>query len=386
MLKFIKKLTVLLLLIPSYCAYAELMCVKIKGGFDFKAGYIKSNASEKAKPLTENQKNMAFSTSAYLAVDASNKLDSGFLYGAQIAITPTTSTSRKIRSGIYMEADFGRLELGSDQSAVTKMRISPLSIASASGGLWDVWVSGDPSIPYIMNYSNFLDGKMRLAGKTEFSRKITYYTPEYEGLQLGISYIPDTSNVGYGDLKHDVKHTPLSSKYTYSVRNGLGVGLTYKKDFDKNFYSKISLVGETGKAIATPKKGTQAPNIKPRRLKSYHVGAEITRDEYSIAASYANHLRSFSGLTDKRADTAIYGIGGRYKKDKFSSSLTYFASIHRSNKIQAVTLAADYKMAPGLMPYAEATYFQAKGSEIDNPDSKANHKGNLFLIGTKIEF
>ncbi len=388
-MKFTKKCFFLLLIfarINNSCAGD--ITVKLNGGFDFQAGHLKSNAPAKAKPVSTNNKNFAFNSSAYAAVNAKNTLDSGFIYGAQIAISPTTTHSRKTRSMLFMEASFGRLELGSEQSAVSKMRITPLSIASATGGLWDIWVAGDPvgNIPYNMNYSNYLDSKMRARGKTEFSRKITYFTPKYNGLQFGISYIPDSGNVGYDELKENVAHTPITSNYTYAVKNGFGGGVSYQKDFNDISYVKLSGVTEFGKVIATPKPNVKVPTIKPKRLATYHVGAEFTHSQYSIAGSYANHLGSFIAPNENRVETAVYGLGGRYKLEKFSSSVTYFSSTHRKNKMEAITFAVDYKVAKGLLPYAEVTLFRAKGSDILNPKIRSNHKGSLLLTGARVEF
>ena len=388
-MKFTKKLCfIILFFIGISNSYAGDIDIKLNGGFDFQAGYINSNAPKTAKPISTNNKYFAFNTSAYMAANGSAKLDSGFIYGARIAIAPVTTPSRKLRSMLYTESLIGRLELGSEQSAVSKMRITPLSIASATGGLWDIWVSGDPvgNIPYNMNYSNYLDSKMRARGTTEFSRKITYFSPKYQGLQFGLSYIPDTRNVGYGELKSNIIHTPIFSNYTYSVKNGVGGSLTYQKDFSKNSYIKLSTVGEFGKVIATPKAGVIVPAIKPKKLATYNIGAEFTKNEYSLAGSYADHFGSFITSGDNRRDTSLYGLGGRYRVKKFSSSLTYFSSMHRRNKIEALTLGADYKVAKGLMPYAEVTYFRAKGSDITKPSIRSSHKGVLILTGTKVEF
>ena len=46
-----------------------------------------------------------------------------------------------------------------------------------------------------------------------------------------------------------------------------------------------------------------------------------------------------------------------------------------------LSIGMDYKVAPGLMPYAEVNYFKhdRAGTNIDN-------KGYIYLIGTKLSF
>jgi len=395
--KFLLSVALPTFFLVSQDAFSQDMEVKLKGGFDFQGAYYKTNAPKKGQFLSANNKNYAFNSSANIAVDVSNKLDSGFKYGARIAIQPTTNNSRKLQSTIYTESKIGRLELGTDKTAGHKMKITPYSIASATAGLWDVYAKGDPigrdlkQIPYVMNYGSFLDGKMRESGKNEYSRKITYYTPLFNGFQFGISYVPDSSNVGYQGFSETPKHTPVSTGYRYAVRNGFSAGLTYQKDFCEDSFAKISFVGETGQVKAKPidvENKSKLPELKPRKLRSYNIGGQVQLGQYSFAATYANFMKSMTFKGQDNSDTHVYGLGAAYKYEKFSTSVTYFASKHRNNKISSVTLGADYLVAPGLLPYAEVTYFNSKGRQVNRQDKvrQYSQKGVLVLVGTRVEF
>ncbi len=394
--KTIKFIVISSCLLEASSVFANDLVAKLSGQFDFQAGYLKSNSSEK---LTRNVKNNAFFSTANLAADVSNKLDSGFLYGAKIAIATTARSSRKFQSGIYFESDGGRLEVGSDKSAMTKMRISPFSIATATAGMWDVWVRGDilGGIPLVMNYGSFLDQKMRIGDQSEFSRKITYYTPEVKGFQFGISYVPDSSNVGYSTLNHVPVHGggPSSNNYIYAVKNGVSGGLTYKASLAKDFGIKLSAVGEMGRGKASPRdnkaitritKYGLALNPKVKNLRNYMLGAQVDYGKFSVSGSYGNYMKSLTSSQDLNRTSEVYGIGGRYKFAKLSTSLTFITSGHNKNSLTAATLGADYKLAPGLLPYAEVTYFKASGYKNVINAKKQSHKGTLFIIGTKVEF
>lgn len=394
--RIVKSSVVLGYILSSCPVLAQDFVAKLTGGFDFQAGYLKANDH---KNLTQNMKNRAFYSTAYLAANVSSKLDSGFLYGAKIAITTTSRSSRKLQSGLFFENAGGRLELGSDKSAMTKMRISPFSIAAATAGMWDVWATSDilGGMPIVMNYGCFLDQKMRVAGESEYSRKITYYTPTFYGFQIGVSYVPDSSNVGYSTLSHTPTHGggPAANNYSYSIKNGFSGGITYKKSIEDDFGIKLSAVGEMGKGKAAPKddkaiaainKANLPLNPRVKNLKNYMLGAQIDYGKFSIAGSYGNYMKSLSMPQDKNKTSNVYGIGGKYKFDKLSTSLAFISSGHGKNKLNATTLGADYKLAPGLLPYAEVTYFSISGFTRDPNSTKKSRKGTLAIIGTRVEF
>ncbi len=204
--------------------------VSLKGGLDFSCGYYKHNHSANTT-VSAHQKRMGLNSTAYFYVDAQNTTDAGFTYGAQIGIETSARNTRKVSSFLYTISDSGKIELGSNKSAVNAMKITGYSNACANADLWDVWVRTDPANKgglYILNFGNFLDAKTRTMPKEEYSRKITYYTPKLGNFQLGISYIPDTSNVGYEATNTNVLlearptatfgvSTPVSSTSAFTI-------------------------------------------------------------------------------------------------------------------------------------------------------------------------
>jgi hypothetical protein len=391
-------------IIASSSAFAEDtdLEVKLKGIFDFQAVNVNSNAPSENKTLTQNNKQNAFSSKAGLGLNVENTLDSGFKYGADLGVETTAKSTRGFQSMLYTESKIGRLELGSGKTAMSKIKITPGTIAAEPGGVWDVFVDADPKssennfIPYITDHSNFLDSKFRASGKVEFPRKITYYTPKFHGLQFGISYIPDSSNVGYTSIKDDnVKHdpSPTPTNYYYSVKDGIATAISYEMDITDSTSIKLAAGYETGKAKAEKKpekkliEGLKDDVIHNKNLKNYQVGTIVKFNDLSLAASYGNYQSSFASYKNEPKATKIYGFGASYKYGDLLTSITYFSSKHISNKVTATTIGADYNLAPGLKPYSEITFFDAKGRHIMKPEEKATkHSGNVFVLGTKLTF
>ncbi len=379
----------------SAIALANQVEVKVKGGIDFQTGWHKNNGTAKQQYVSSGRKSMGFNSAAHVHLDLQNKIDNFITYGATVAIETTAKNDRRIASFLYVISDYGKLELGSDKSAHNKMRITGYSVGCGTAGAWDSLASltAYPNdIAYVSSFANFLDAKTRAGDKAEYSRKISYYTPLIHGIQLGISYIPDSSNTGYNSLRTGAYHGPIKpTGYKFVIKDGLAYGASYEGNIGE-VKVKSSIVGETGSVKLYSK--TNAPVDKTvSRLSNYTVGTELHYNQYSVACSYGNYNKS---LTSARLDrigrkTELYSIGGRYKYDKLQASLNYFTSTHKSNNLHAVTIAADYKLAQGFKTYAEVTYYKTNGKflKVQNGNEisiSERIKGAMLLLGAKLEF
>lgn len=365
--------------------------VKLQGGADFQFGYYAHKEKEASANVSADKKHIAFNSSAYIAADANNTLDSGFVYGAQINLATTTKNTRKLASFIYTESDAGRWELGSAKSATATMKITGYTNACASAGGWDTWVKTDPAMKggvYVNSFGNILDQKVRSKDHSEYARKVTYYTPELKNFQFGISYIPDTTNVGSQAFNEAEHHDPLkSNKYQIDIKNAIALGLTHKYTFANDIEIRSAIVGEIGKPVQVQGTGR---NIKWRKVRTYTIGAEVLYKDFSVAAGYMNYMKSLtSPVVDTLGrNTHVYGCTGRYNQnDKLSYSLSYFASKHKASCMNATTLATEYRIASGIKPYAEITYYKTSGRHIrDQILINDGHRGSLLLLGAKVEF
>lgn len=201
-----------------------------------------------------------------------------------------------------------------------------------------------------------------IGGITEDATKVNYYTPEFSGFQFGVSYTPDEGDGGQFANRLDSNG---------DFENVFGAGLTYNKDYG-HYNVNAGLVGETGSAEAT---GTED-------LQAWQVGGTVQCKQtgISLAGSYGDWGNS-SHPVNSNAETHFWTAGIAYEADKAGVSATYFDSEHADNNYKSVVIGADYKVADGLTPYIETTFFEADeaGTNIDN-------EGNVVLIGTYVNF
>ena len=395
---------------------------KISGTYEAQAVYLKQgrkDAVEGNKKFTNAQKHYGFDTSAGVKIVVENETDAGLKYGAQIGLETTSSISRAAPSFIYIESNSGRFEIGSGKTAAGTMKITGFAPCCATAGGWDSYAVLDPAkrgIQYVTGFGDFLGSKVRASGKTEYARKITYYTPKFYGFQVGVTYIPDTSNAGYASMTDNTKHEKVSGLYTkldadkkpmadvIDVKNGVSLGVTYEKQVNPDLSFKIAATGESGSPVS--KSSTAAKiedagrsadkigNVKLKKLRAYTVGTEVTYKRLTVAGSYGNYMKSFTSIAqdgDKRS-THLYSVGAGYKfNDSWSASTYHFGSNNKGNKVNSTGIAVDYTAITGLRPYVEFVNFNSKGRYLKNDAGTYSiksdkRKGNMFIIGTKISF
>ena len=385
--------------------------IKPTGRFDFSMGVLDNKGYNSTTKVSPNHNRYGFLSQGRFILNVKNQLENNISYGAQIALNTTSRSDRNTPSHLFFESDAGKWELGSDKSVMTKMKITGTTNAAATGGLWDVWAKPDISdkgIQYVTNPGNFLDAKTRNLNQTEYSRKISYYSPKMAGFQFGVSYVPDTSNNGGTPIKDNgpdnVHLKQLASNYSFDIKDGVALALTKEHKLRDNASAKVSVVTEYGKVVVNQPTAKQLaatnPPVNPqgvkfKKLRTYAIGAELKYGKFAISGCYANFMKSLTANNPQidpadRKKSYLYGVGAKYSFEKLSMSMHYFYSDNKKNTVAATTFAVDYKLAPGLMPYAEVTAFNAKGAykavnQSTNYTSNS-HRGGLFLVGMKLEF
>ncbi len=369
--------------------------------------YYKSNGDETQRRFTQNNKNLGFYSTGNFYVDYKLVDENGLKYGTKISVQQTTRNDRGVPFVLYTETGYGKLELGSDKTAGSKMMVTGFSVACATGNGWDAFIVTSPitgkeaKVAYVTNFTSFLDAKTRTSMLSDYSRKITYFTPKIgsknHNFQLGVSYSPDSTNAGHtgnstnSDINDPNNLFAIYSAYPYkfAIKDGISYGAVYEGKHSDLLSTKLSLVGESGKPVAFNKSDNSKSNVKFKNLNTYNVGLQISYDKFAIAGSYMNYNNSLSNssVDNFGSQTSIYSIGSRYKfcDDKYAASINYFFSNHKNNKLDAVSIGIDYVITKGIKAYIQETIYKANGKYVDNGVIKKDkNKGSLFILGAKI--
>jgi len=399
--------------------------VKLEGVFDFQSGFRNQSKLEgKDKMVSANRGGFAFKTTAAFLTTITNTVDD-INYGAKIVLVPTS----KVKGGpnyngshLFLESDYGRTEIGAPHDASAKMRVmaDDTAAASGAGGGWSDYAKldgenvkhGDMDPGFVGSADYFFDTSFKTkAGQindgTEPARKISYYTPKVSGFQAGISYIPDSSNVGGRGIsiedgaKSGITKVALPGpkdqhfmEVNQNVKDAFAAGATYEYNISDGVDVKIGVTGEYGKSARKLKETntTNTPETteyKLSNLKTYNIGAALTFGNFSYAASYGSLGKSLTAKEYHKTgrDTNYYNGAIAYGQGPIKASVSYFKSKRFKNTVDVVAIGTEYKMLPGLLPYAEIAYFQAKGKPVFYPEAqKKKIKGTVAIVGARLKF
>jgi len=398
-------------LIGAATLYAGAACagedpkVTVGGYNNFEAGYTHSD-------FNNNEQNRAFRNETEIHFNVAGKADNGLGYGAEIDLIAdidggdNSSSPGFTQSGIvahrtytWLQGDnWGHFEMGSNDGAARTLKVDASSISRATGGIDGDWkyfadvnsttsglpsgtgsgaagAFGDP----VGHFITAPDLPVEHGPTTGFSNdlwgndnKVTYYTPRFSGFQLGVSYAPELANRGELTNRVETGSTAYSD-----IWEG---GINYEGQFDQIGFAAAA-TGEMGKA---PKvlSGTDKQDIR-----AWNGGAKVAYMGFSLAGSYGDWRDSTATEgTNTKAD--YWTVGGAYETGPFGASVAYMESKIKptgfENKFKDVSAGIDYKLAPGLTPFVEYTWYKLDPSGAGT--SGFSNKGDVVLVGTQLSF
>lgn len=355
-------------------ASAETPKVTVGGFIDFQAGFTGDD-------LDAAQRSQGFRNDSEVSVRVDGKSDSGLGYGAVIDLEADVTADadnqglNASRTYVYLDGGWGRFEMGSNQGAAATMAIDADNIAVATGGIngaWTYFANRPTGAAYLSTPELPVEhGSVFVAGdeSTDNNNKITYYSPRFSGFQLGVSYAPDLTDRGQTVTRTD----------TGAVGNAgdiFDVGVNWEGNWDA-----VSLgLAATG-TWGDGDRGTED-------LSAWNVGGKLGYMGFSVAGSYGDWNDSLRATTTNNDDAHYWTLGAAYTGGPFGVSATYIDSTYEpgvarvaDNNFDNFVIGADYKLAPGLTPYAEVSFFDydAAGTANDND-------GTVFLLGTQLAF
>ena len=347
-------------------AAAETPKVTVGGFVDFQAGIASDD-------LDAGQRAQGFRNDSEVSFKADGKSDAGLNYGAQadleadVTVDANGQGLNASRTFVYLDGGFGRVELGSNTGAAQTLKVDAGNVAAGTGGINGAWsyFANMPAGSFITTSKLPLaHGSTAVVGDESVDNinKITYYSPRMAGVQLGLSYAPDSADRGQSASRTDADAGQSGDNFD--------VALSYA-----NQYDDLSVA-----AAATGQFGS-AETAAAEDLAAWNVGASLGYAGFSVAGSYGDWADS---LAASGADANYYTAGVAYEVSAFAASVTYLNSTidnGTDSDFSNVTVSADYKLAPGLTPYAEVSVY-----EFDQAGTAADNEGTVAILGTQLAF
>lgn len=350
-------------------ALADTPKITVGGFADFQGGYV-------SEDLDAGLRNHGFRSDTEVSFKVDGKTDAGLGYGAEIWLEADVTSDadnqglNSSKTFVYLDGMWGRVELGSNIGADATMKVDASSIARATGGIDGDWYyfATAPAAQFIatpdlpINYGAGAFGDE----SSENLNKVTYYTPRWSGFQAGVSYAVDSDDRGQTVSRAD--------NTIGQAEDIITAGVNWEGKFDQ-FGLTLAATGEIG----------DAENSATEDLRAWNAGAKVTFMGFSVAGSYGDLSDSLQ-LATTDADSSYWTAGAAYEFGPFGVSVSYIDSEVETaagdNEFDNLVIGADYKLAPGLTPYAEVSFFDANAGAA----GVADNDGTVVLLGTQLNF
>lgn len=344
--------------------------ITIGGYADFQVGILDED-------VESNKTDYKFRTDAELHFNIDGVADNGLKYGAAIELEAgledddDTGGKNADIAYLYVDSSAGKFEMGDVDGASTRLKVDAGTIARATGGIDGKFYQ------YVSQGNGFLDapdiGMVAAEGEYETAGKLSYYSPVFSGLQFGASFVPDSGTRG--------NKNGFSTDDNEDYENVFELGLNYEGDFD-SVGVMFSATGQIGD-VQQDKEDVEDEELED--LKAYAVGLGVSFEGLSVVGSYGYTDDLMKG-EDADSSLKYYTAGIAYETGPFAASVTYLASTVENGKLedefQNISVGADYKLAPGFLPYIEASFFEYDKDRSTDQDNE----GHVILVGSKLKF
>jgi predicted porin len=141
-------------------------------------------------------------TDGKINISGTTTLDNGIEVGVRVELEAQTQTDQIDEHYVWIENTdvWGRIEMGDRDGADNKMNVlAPFVFGSAIVGVQTIMLASAPGSAGASSFGSTNSASIPIVvpGLSGDSTKITYYTPMFSGVQLGISYTPESSeNLG----------------------------------------------------------------------------------------------------------------------------------------------------------------------------------------------
>ena len=282
----------------------------------------------------------------------STTLDNGLKFGVNIQLEARTTTDQVDETFMYVEGAFGRVNIGSEDSAAYLMHYGVPSPVVA-------WSIDDNNA----DASGF-SGPVTPANEVGDSDKITYFTPRFSGFQLGASYTPD------GDAETSNTFSPyaaISDEGAEDEAYSLGVNYTNK-------FNSVTVKTSLGYQLTTRTTTDDTDE---------YTGA-LTLEVAGFAIGGAYKFSDNDGGNNNR-ERHDWGVGLTYGQGPWTVGVQYGGAAQddtTDGELHAVVVGGKYILGPGVTAFGGVQYW-------DGEDALAGTEGEdatVFFVGTALSF
>ena len=331
----------------------------------------------------ENRREFDIKREAEIFFTGSVKLDNGLTVGAEVQLEAEVCSDQIDESYLYFSGGWGKLILGSENSAGYLLSVGPPSVDGNFDGL-------DPNYRIINGLGSGALNRATEAWLVNISgdsEKFTYISPRFAGFQVGVSYTPDNSEEATagqvrakGGSFAGMPTNKQSDSSAARWEDVIAVGVNYTNKFGpvslalSGSYERGSLSGCVISAACTAYDDRETWGAYAKvGFAGFEVGGGYWQDDNGLRGD--NKSRAWGG-------GVTYGVG------PFVVGASYLNSEREQpglddDKMQRVLVGGRYTYGPGMDLRASVQWY---GLEADRTRPSADGDSWAFVLGTTVSF
>lgn len=310
-------------------------------------------------------------------------LDNGLTIGFRAELEANTESDQIDESFMFIQSAFGRFELGSINNVHYRMAYKAPEAQTRA------WINEGNVHNVVINPtgSPIFDSTLGTTAPRFYdndSEKINYYTPRFAGFQVGVSYIPDSTQD-----RNNVANHPVSNAYS----NGWAAAVNFVRTF-----GAFDVAASAG--YMTWEGPETAPGIQAPDPDMYSFGLRLGFAGFKVGGSYGRIKDGRTGAAGTSAGASTAGAGTakidghawdagvmytfgpaavslnyfRGKNDDSACSLTtQTCASSGDDKWSMLSLAGKYTLGPGVSLEANlwTAEFEGNTAGVTTDDNEA---------------
>ena len=333
---------------------------------------------------------------------------------------------------IHFSGSFGTFHLGNVSGANDRMVYDGMRIIGGTGG---------PDGGYADTF-NLAAGAIKgnsMIGESDEATKVSWYSPQVWGFQLGVSYTPNTGHSGDGkrETRSVVEDGAGNSSSIYPNKkvspyglHNIAVGLTFNQNVGdlRVTLSAVALTERSYYSFQIPA-GTEKTvrRIHLRNAKSYQLGAIFGWHDFQIGGGYLNNGHSRMPRTNNaplkgslsvldNSDLifqerfpagnagSAYNIAASYKMGIHQVAGAFQRTVRKTDAVmkarnEVYSVTYDVNVLTGMKWFVEGDYIRSKSNEParrmyqsvhdsvgEGKVALRNNDGMMAITGVKIAF
>lgn len=306
--------------------------------------------------------------------NGSTKLDNGVSVGVQVQLEAESCDDQIDESYIYFSGGFGKIVLGSENSAAVMMHYaSPVPAISVNYPNFRV-AHPNGNVAYHATY----------AQATEDSEKVTYMTPRIGGIQVGLSYTPDNTEAQ--------THGSKAGGGSYSSFQGAADD-GQQSDIIEVAGNFVQSFGGVNVAMSVSAGMGSLEAGDGDDLQEYTTGFSVNFQGFTLGAGYRH---SNLGLAGDNTNAEHINVGLKYSAGPWSIGVQYANSVvdagatpagHGDHEQSAFEVGGEYNLGSGVKLRSAVQQIEYDGNNgLKNAADSGNNEATIFYLGTSIAF